>query len=111
VLSDEKQIASRAMSQFLSNENGRRIAEPVLTSILVGLTAVQTAGACVPELDGLGHLLRQPATFRPLGKARQFVASNWKLIVRLANAVLELRTVSTGQIAWLIDSQPLRRAA
>jgi hypothetical protein len=112
VLTEQKAVASATLAQFLADDNGRRIAEPILTSILCGLQAVQTAGASILELDGMGHALRQPATFRPLGKARQFVSSHWNLIVRLANAALELRTVSSGQIAFLVDSQPsFRRAA
>jgi hypothetical protein len=42
-------------------------------------------------------------------KATLFVPKNWAEIVRLANAVIELKSVSVGQINWLADCQ--RKAA
>jgi hypothetical protein len=112
VLAEAKEIAAHSLARYLGGGDRRRLAEPILISILVGLQAVETAGATVPETDAISHSLKsQPSLFRLRGDAARWASDHHNQIVRLANAVIELRTVSTAQQCWLLDSKPTRRAA
>jgi len=109
-LSEARDVAAHALADFLGGGEGRRLAESTLVSVLVGLQAIDKAGANIQGWDAIAHSLKsQPSLFRLRAEASRFCSNHWNQIVRLTNAVLELRTVSTGQLAWLCDSR--QRAA
>jgi hypothetical protein len=113
VLSEARATAAHALADYLGDNNSKRgHAAPVLRSILAGLCAMQSAHASTNEWEGLAHKLRnEPALFALLGDARTFAAVHGSEITRLANAALNLRTVSTAQVEWLLDNRTLKQAA
>jgi hypothetical protein len=113
VLSEASAIAAHSLADFLSGDKGKRgLAAPILRSILAGMCAIETAHASTQEWEALPYKLRnEPALLDLLGDAKMFVAGHRNEIVRLANSLLELKTVSTGQIEWLLDSRTRAQVA
>jgi hypothetical protein len=79
---------------------------PPSAEIECGIKAVRTVGA-----HARGLRPRSSKAVIDYQKAALFVPKNWAEIVRLANAAIELKSVSIGQINFLADSQTAKRAA
>jgi hypothetical protein len=76
---------------------------PASAEIECGKKAVHMVGCQVRQL-------KPPHSNAEYRRAVLFVPKHWAEIVRLANAVIELKAVSVGQINFLADT-PAKRAA
>jgi hypothetical protein len=107
ILSEAKQIAAHALAEYLSGE--RLFSQPILVGVLVGLEAMRKADAMINSWEYVSYSLNALPALRQ--QAAEFARKHNNQIVRLANALIELKTVSTAQIAWLADSGPVKAAA